>query len=201
MTWWLKARAVPQVLAAVLAAVLLSALAQGEAIPVPTIIGPSGSLLFGQILGLLPTVVLLWGIERGDTVAEEVAVRPARPRTLALCLSYSVVLATLTLSVHALLDRPDVLSMARNSIGSLGAALVLRALAGPGIAAIAVAALPLLCAAAGRRPGGSAQPWAWPIHPADSALALAEAGFLLVAGCLLLLWRRRPVVNLLALGA
>ncbi|GAA0443604.1 hypothetical protein [Streptomyces olivaceiscleroticus] len=201
MIWWLRARAVPQVLAVMCATLALAALAQDEAIPVPTIIGPSGSLLFGQILGLLPTVVLLWGIERGDAMAEEVAVRPARPRTLALCLAYVVVLAALAIVVHALFDRPDVLSMARNSIGSLGAALILRALVGPGIAAIAVAALPLLCAAAGRRPGGSAQPWAWPIHPADSALALAEAGFLLLVGCLLLLWRRKPVANPLALGA
>ncbi|POX37711.1 hypothetical protein C3486_26840 [Streptomyces sp. Ru73] len=200
MIWWLKARAVPQVLATMCATLALAALAHGEAIPVPTIIGPSGSLLFGQILGLLPTVVLLWGIERGDAMAEEVAVRPARPRTLALCLAYVVVLAALATVVHALFDRPDVLSMARNSIGSLGAALILRALVGPGIAAIAIAALPLLCAAAGRRPGGSAQPWAWPIHPAHSALALAEAGFLLLVGCLLLLWRRRPAANLLALG-
>ncbi|WP_052868661.1 hypothetical protein [Streptomyces niger] len=200
MIWWLKARAVPQVLATVLATVLLSALAQGHAIPVPTIIGPSGSLLFGQILGLLPAVVLLWGLERGDVMAEEVAVRPARPRALALCLAYVVVLAALATVVHALFDRPDVLSMARNSIGSLGAALILRALVGPGIAAIAIAALPLLCAAAGRRPGGTAQPWAWPIHPADSVLALAEAGFLLLVGCLLLLCWGRPVVNPLALG-
>ncbi|MER7396922.1 hypothetical protein ABT381_15585 [Streptomyces sp. NPDC000151] len=200
MSWWLKTKAVPQVIATMLAALLLTALAQDEAIPVPTIVGPSGQLLFGEILGMLPTVVLLYGIERGDTMAEEVAVRPARPRTLVLCLSYVLVITVLAALVHAVFDRPDVLSMARNSIGFLGVALILRALVGPGIAAIAIAALPLFCAAAGRRPGGTAQPWAWPIHPAASALALAEAGILLLVGCLLLLWRRRPVANLLALG-
>ncbi|MFG2142078.1 hypothetical protein [Streptomyces sp. NPDC048650] len=198
MIWWLKAKGAPTVVTATLAAYLMAILVRQEAIPVPAVVGPSGQLLVTQILGVLPVVLRLHGIDRGDTVTEEVALRHQGRRNLALCCAFALLAIALATVVHLLWDRPEALSLARNCVGFLGAALVLRAVLGAGVAAIGVAALPLACAAAGRRPGGSAQPWAWPIHEPTSSLGAGEAAVLFAIGCALALWMRRPLLNPLA---
>ncbi|WP_148312593.1 hypothetical protein [Streptomyces noursei] len=171
---------------------------RNEAIPVPAVIGVSGQLLVTQILGVLPVALLVHGLDRGDSLAEEVALRHAGRRNLALCTGFAALAVAMTAVVQLLWDRPEALSLARNCIGFLGCALIMRTLLGPGIAMIGVAALPLASAAAGRRPGGSAQPWAWPIQEATSLLGIGEAAFLFLAGCGLVLWRNRPLLNPLA---
>ncbi|WP_275465418.1 hypothetical protein [Streptomyces noursei] len=171
---------------------------RNEAIPVPAVIGVSGQLLVTQILGVLPVALLMHGLDRGDSLAEEVALRHAGRRNLGLCTGFAALAIAMTVVVQLLWDRPEAISLARNCIGFLGCALMVRTLLGPGIAMICVAALPLACAAAGRRPGGSAQPWAWPIQEATSLLGIGEAAFLFLAGCGLVLWRNRPLLNPLA---
>jgi hypothetical protein len=198
MIWWLKAKSAPTVAAATLAAYLMAIVVRQEAIPVPAVVGPSGQLLVTQILGVLPVVLLVQGLDRGDTITEEVALRRKGQRNLALCCAFALLVLLLAGIVQLLWDRPEALSLARNCIGFLGVAVIVRAALGPGIAAICVAALPLACAAAGRRPGGSAQPWAWPIHEPASALGAAEAATLFAIGCAAVLWRNRPLLNPLA---
>ncbi|MEV6567167.1 hypothetical protein [Streptomyces kronopolitis] len=198
MIWWLKAKGVPAVVASTIAVYLLAALVREEAIPVPAVVGPSGQLLVTQILGVLPVVLLLHGIDRGDTITEEVALRHKGRRDLTLCLAFAILAVTLSVVVHLLWDRPEALSLARNCVGFLGVALIVRAALGPGVAAICVAVLPLACAAAGRRPGGSPQPWAWPIQQPVSPLGAGEAAFLFAVGCALVLWKQRPLLNPLA---
>ncbi|MFJ5677705.1 hypothetical protein [Streptomyces sp. NPDC093097] len=198
MIWWLKTKSAPAVAAATLTAYVVAILVRQEAIPVPAVVGPSGQLLVTQILGVLPVALLLHGIDRGDAFAEEVALRHAGRRNLALCLAFATLTIVLATTVHLIWDRPEAVSLARNCAGFLGCALIVRTLLGPGIAMISVAALPLACAAAGRRPGGSAQPWAWPIQDATSFLGISEAAFLFAAGCALVLWRNRPLLNPLA---
>ncbi|MCZ1006691.1 hypothetical protein [Streptomyces lydicus] len=195
MIWWLKARNVPAVLPALFAVHVMAILVRQEAIPVPAVAGPSGRLLVTQFLGVLPVVLLLHGLDRGDTLAEEVALRHNGRRTVALCVTFALLALVTAAGIQLLWDRPEALSLARNCAGFLGSALVVRAVLGPGIAAICVAALPLVCAAAGRRPGGSAQPWAWPIQEPLSYLGAGEAAFLLAVGCALAAWRNRPVTD------
>ncbi|MFB6437544.1 hypothetical protein ACFCVY_12295 [Streptomyces sp. NPDC056411] len=198
MIWWLKARSVPAVAAALLAVYLMAILVRQEAIPVPAVAGPSGQLLVTQILGVFPVVLLLHGLGRGDTVTEQVALRHNGRRNAALCVSFALVAIALAVGVQLLWDRPEALSLARNCVGFLGTALIVRAALGPGAAAICVAALPLACAAAGRRPGGSAQPWAWPLHEPLSYLGAGEATFLFALGCALVGWGNRPLLDPLA---
>ncbi|MFG2490085.1 hypothetical protein ACGFSD_03285 [Streptomyces caniferus] len=198
MIWWLKAKGAPAVVASTFAVYLMAVLVREEAIPVPAVVGPSGQLLVAQILGVLPVVLLLHGIDRGDTIAEEVALRHKGRRNFALCLAFAILVVMLAAVINLLWDRPESLSLARNCVGFLGAALIVRVALGPGIAAICIAALPLACAAAGRRPGGSAQPWAWPIQQPSSYLGAGEATFLFAVGCALVLWKQRPLLNPLA---
>ncbi|MET9293662.1 hypothetical protein [Streptomyces sp. NPDC003077] len=198
MTWWLKTKGVPAVLVASLVALLAAVLARDSAIPVPSIVGTAGRLLVAQVLGMLPAVLLLHGMERGDASAEYVAVRGAGRRNIVLCLAFAAFWVLSAVLVHLVLDRPEALELARNSVGFLGTALVVRPLLGAGIASVCVAALPLVCAAAGHRPGGGAQPWAWPIHEATSYWGAAEAAALFLLGCVLLHLRPRPFVNPLA---
>ncbi|MEU8682732.1 hypothetical protein [Streptomyces sp. NPDC048611] len=198
MIWWLKATGAPGVAAALLAVYLVALVVGQEAIPVPAVAGASGQLLVAQILGVLPVVLLLHGLGRGDPLTEQVALRHKGRRDLALCGAFALLAVLPAVGVHLLWDRPEALSLARNCIGFLGTALLVRTVLGPGIAALCVAALPLACAAAGRRPGGSAQPWAWPLHEPGSALGAGEAVLLYALGCALALRRSRPLLDPLA---
>ncbi|MFI9354698.1 hypothetical protein [Streptomyces lydicus] len=195
MIWWLKAKGAPAVVAALFAVYLVAILVRQESIPVPAVVGPSGQLLVTQILGVLPVVLLLHGLDRGDTISEEVALRHNGQRNALLCVAFALLALVLAAGIQLLWDRPEALSLARNCVGFLGTALIVRAVLGPGVAAICVAALPLACAAAGRRPGGSAQPWAWPIHDPLSHLGAGEATFLFACGCALAAWKNRPALN------
>ncbi|MCK7622414.1 hypothetical protein MUU72_04660 [Streptomyces sp. RS10V-4] len=198
MIWWLKARNVPTVAVVTLAVYGMALVAGQETLPVPALVGGSGGLLITHLLAVLPVALLLHGIDRGDAFAEGVALRHAGRRTAALCLGFAALAAVPAAALHLFGERPEAVVLARNCVGSLGCALLVRTLLGPGIAMICVAGLPLVCAAAGRRPGGSAQPWAWPIHRAASLLGLSEAAFLFAAGCVLALCRSRPLRNPLA---
>ncbi|MFF8790736.1 hypothetical protein [Streptomyces sp. NPDC015125] len=198
MIWWLKAKNVPAVLPALFAVHLMAVLVRQEAIPVPAVVGPSGGLLVTEILGVLPVVLLLHGLDRGDTATEEVAVRHSGRRNVVLCVTFALLALVPAAGIQLLWDRPEALSLARNCVGFLGSALIVRAVLGAGAAALCVAALPLACAAAGRRPGGSAQPWAWPIQEPLSYLGAGEAIFLFALGCALAAWKNRPVLDPLA---
>ncbi|MFD3513632.1 hypothetical protein [Streptomyces sp. NPDC058657] len=193
MIWWLKVRGVRATLFGTLAALVLSALVPQEAIPLPSLVGSVGGILVVQLLGLLPAFLMLYGIDRGDPSAEEVAVRHSPRLSLALCCAFALATGIVSLVFHLALDRPETLSLARNSIGFLAAALIVRALLGAGVAVICVAALPIACAVAGRGAGGVALPWAWPIHEPTSVLAVAEVAVLFVVASGLLVRRSRPL--------
>ncbi|MEV0410058.1 hypothetical protein AB0I68_04395 [Streptomyces sp. NPDC050448] len=195
MIWWLHARAIPLVAATVVGAFLAALLVGRTAIPVPNLAGPAGELLVVQLLGAAPVLMLLHGIERGDTAAEAVAVRSARMRNLALCLTLTVTCSVAAAVLRVAVNSSECVSLARNVAGFLGVALLIRGIAGPALASVVVAVLPLLCAAAGWGPGGRPYAWAWPVHPANSHVAIVEAFVLLVLGCTMVLLREQPIVT------
>ncbi|MEU0431920.1 hypothetical protein ABZ153_09785 [Streptomyces sp. NPDC006290] len=195
MTWWLRARAIPLVAATVFGAFVAVLLVGKTAIPVPNLAGPAGELLVVQLLGAAPVLILLHGIERGDVSAEAVAVRSARMRNLSLCLSLTVTCCVTAAVLRVGVDSSECVSLARNVAGFLGVALLIRGIVGPALASVAVAILPLLCAAAGWGPDGRPHAWAWPVHPANSHVAIVEAVVLLALGCTFMLLREQPVVT------
>ncbi|GAA3289556.1 hypothetical protein GCM10020295_01680 [Streptomyces cinereospinus] len=71
--------------------------------------------------------------------------------------------------------------MARNFLGYLGVALLLRPLAGPHVTTAAVALFPIACAGFGVH-GGTPSRWAWPLHEVGSVAGFAQAAVLGAVG-------------------
>ncbi|MER5354160.1 hypothetical protein ABT093_27975 [Kitasatospora sp. NPDC002551] len=194
MIWWCKARAVPA-LAAVLAGTFAVGLLVGDGeLPVPALRGQAGHFLLAHVITLLPAVFLLYGLGRGDLRAETVSARFLRGLDVGLALALAAVGTACGGLAHAAGQGVLAVVLARNIAGYLGLALLFHPLMGHRPAAAALAAVPLLCSAAGWYPDGHPRPWAWPLHPAGSPVALAAVGLLLLAGTVCALARRRPPV-------
>lgn len=84
MIWWCKARAVPALLATLIATITLGFLIGDAKLPVPALTGASGDFLLGHLITLAPAIVLLYGTGRGDLATETVASRPLRAWDTAL---------------------------------------------------------------------------------------------------------------------
>ncbi|MFI9326527.1 hypothetical protein ACIGZJ_03165 [Kitasatospora sp. NPDC052868] len=196
MIWWCKARAVPAVAAALAGTFALGLLVGDGELPVPALRGQAGHFLVAHVVTLLPAVVLLHGLGRGDLRTELVAGRFLRGLDVALALAVAAAGAVLGALAFAAGQGELSLVLGRNTAGYLGLALLLHPLLGHRPAAAAIAVTPLLCSAAGWHPDGRPQPWAWPLHPADSRYALAAVALTTLAGTACALLRRHPATEL-----
>ncbi|WP_380284485.1 hypothetical protein [Kitasatospora purpeofusca] len=181
------------VLVAVLAATLAVGLLLGDGeLPVPALRGQAGHFLLAHVITLLPAVFLLYGLGRGDLRTESVAGRHLRGLDVGLALALAAAGTTCGGLAYAAGQGALALVLARNIAGYLGLALLAHPLVGHRPAAAALAAVPLLCSAAGWYPDGHPRPWAWPLHPAGSPAALAAVGLLLLTGTACALRGRHP---------
>ncbi|MER5888304.1 hypothetical protein ABT160_31170 [Streptomyces sp. NPDC001941] len=193
MTWWLKVRTAPGLLAALGGTMLLGLLIGDAELPVPALTGQSGRFLLGHLLTLTPAVVFLFGTGRGDTASESVAIRPVRRWDVALALTTAALALAAAGVVHTLAPDSIALTLGRNTTGYLGLALLLYPFLGHRLAGAAICAVPLICAGAGWAQGGQPEPWAWILYPPNSAPALTAALTILATGTIAALtWQRQP---------
>ncbi|WP_327676128.1 hypothetical protein [Kitasatospora sp. NBC_00458] len=196
MIWWCKARAVPAVALALAGTFALGLLLGDGELPVPALRGRAGHFLVAHVVTLLPAVVLLHGLGRGDLRTEAVAGRFLRGLDVALALTVAAAGTAAGVLAHAAGEGGLPVVLARDITGYLGLALLLHPLVGHRPAAAALAVVPLLCSATGWCPDGRPEPWAWPLHPAGSAYALAGVALTVLAGSACALLRRRPAAGL-----
>ncbi|MFI1394275.1 hypothetical protein [Streptomyces sp. NPDC020681] len=193
MIWWLKIRATPALTAGLVGTLAVGLLVGSSELPVPALAGQAGQFLVGHLITLVPAVLLMYGTGRGDLRAESVACRPTRRWDVALGLAVAAVgLAAATLC-HLLWSSDIAVVLGRNIGGYIGMALFLHPLVGHRAAGAILAAIPLLCAAAGWGPGGQPEPWAWLLHPSDSLLGVTLAAVTLAAGVTMALTRQQPL--------
>lgn len=194
MIWWCKARAVPALLATLIATIALGLVIGDAQLPVPALTGASGDFLIGHLITLAPAIVLLYGTGRGDLAIETVASRPLRVWDTAL--AGAIGLLGLSTAVASRLANSDGLTtvLGRNLAGYTAIALLLMPLLGQRLSTSALACIPLVCSATGWASNGQPERWAWILHPADSLPALILVAALLPVGmAFALTWRRPPL--------
>ncbi|ASQ98466.1 hypothetical protein [Streptomyces sp. 11-1-2] len=193
MNWWLKARAVPALAVSVVVTNAVGLLMGNTELPVPVLTGQSGHFLVGHLITLLPAVMLLHGMGRGDLRVESVACRPVRRWDAALGSAVAATGAGMAALCYALGAGSIALVLGRNIAGYVGLALLLFPFLGHRIAAVSVAIVPLVRAAAGWRSGGGPAPWAWILYPANSLVAPAITTAIVLVGIFVCLTRQdRP---------
>ncbi|WKX72288.1 hypothetical protein [Streptomyces sp. XD-27] len=168
-------------------------------LPMPVLTGRSGRFLVGHLITLLPAVMLLYGMGRGDLRAESVACRPVRASDAVLGLAVAIGGAAVAGLNYAIGSGAISLVLGRNIAAYVGLGLLLLPLLGHRLAAVVLAAVPLVCAVTGWGPGGKAEPWAWILHPADSPVASVITAVVLFAG-LSLTVAMRPSSRAIAWG-
>ncbi|QKV95269.1 hypothetical protein HUT19_28980 [Streptomyces sp. NA02950] len=193
MIWWFKARAVASLSATVVVTNALGLLMGKTELPLPVLTGQSGHFLVGHLITLLPAVMLLHGMGRGDLRTEYVACRPVRAWDAVLGAAVAATAAVMAAICYALGADNIALVLGRNIAGYIGLALLLFPMLGHRIAAVTVAFVPLLCAAAGWSSDGRPAPWAWILYPADSLVAPLITAVLVLTGVLLCLTRQVPL--------
>ncbi|WP_413105645.1 hypothetical protein [Streptomyces sp. Inha503] len=193
MNWWLKARAVPALSVSVVATNAVGLLMGDAELPVPVLTGQSGHLLVGHLITLLPAVMLLHGMGRGDLRTESIACRPVRRWDAALGSAVAATGAGMAALCYAMGADNIALVLGRNIAGYVGLALLLFPFLGHRIAAVTVAIVPLLCAAAGWRSGGRPEPWAWILYPANSLVAPLITAAIVLVGIFVCLTRQDPL--------
>lgn len=193
MNWWLKARAVPALGVSVAVTNAVGLLMGNAELPVPVLTGQSGHFLVGHLITLLPAVMLLHGMGRGDLRIESVACRPVRRWDTALGAATAATGAGVAALCYALGADSIALVLGRNIAGYVGLALLLFPFLGHRIAAVTVAVVPLVCAAAGWRSGGRPAPWAWILYPANSLVAPLITAAIVLVGILVCLTRQDPL--------
>ncbi|MFI2214896.1 hypothetical protein [Streptomyces sp. NPDC020141] len=192
MIWWLKIRAVPALAAGTAATIAVGLLVGTAQLPVPTLTGQAGQFLVGHLITLMPAVLVLFGTGRGDAPAESVASRPVRLWDVSLGAAVALAALVTAWLCHLIWPAGNAPVLGRNIAGYIGLALILLPLTGHRAAGALIAVAPLLCAGAGWAEGGRPEPWAWILHPGDSALALALALATLITGIIVTLTRRKP---------
>ncbi|MGW7604768.1 hypothetical protein, partial [Streptomyces antimycoticus] len=189
----LKARAVPALGVSVAVTNAVGLLMGNAELPVPVLTGQSGHFLVGHLITLLPAVMLLHGMGRGDLRTESVACRPVRRWDTALGAAAAATGAGVAALCYALGADSIALVLGRNIAGYVGLALLLFPFLGHRIAAVTVAVVPLVCAAAGWRSGGRPAPWAWILYPANSLVAPLITAAIVLVGILVCLTRQDPL--------
>ncbi|MBD3005774.1 MULTISPECIES: hypothetical protein [unclassified Streptomyces] len=193
MNWWLKARAVPALSVSVVLTNAVGLLMGNAELPVPVLTGQSGHFLVGHLITLLPAMLLLHGMGRGDLRTESAACRPVRTWDATLGLAAATTGAGMAALCYALGADSIALVLGRNIAGYVGLALLLFPFLGHRIAAVTVAIVPLVCAAAGWRSGGRPEPWAWILYPANSLIAPLITAAIVLVGILVCLTRQDPL--------
>ncbi len=193
MNWWFKARAVPTLTVSLVMTNAVGLLMGNAELPVPVLTGQSGHFLVGHLITLLPAVMLLYGMGRGDLRAESVACRPVRRWDATLGVAVAVTGAGMAAFCYALGADSIALVLGRNIAGYVGLALLLFPFLGHRIAAVTVAIVPLLCSAAGWRSDGRPEPWAWILYPANSLVAPLITAAIVLVGILVCLTRQDPL--------
>ncbi len=138
-------------------------------------------------------IFVTWSLARGDERLEGVAVMPVAGVDAVLvlgitgsfaCVAVVFDIATIThLGVEA----------ARNAIGLVGLALMLRWLVGSDVAGVLPVAYVVIVAFFGGETPRTAEWWAWLVRPAGSTTALVQAAALFAAGLIVTsLGRREP---------
>ncbi|MFE0778481.1 hypothetical protein [Streptomyces sp. NPDC058861] len=194
MIWWRKVRTVPLIAAATLGTVVIGLTVGNMELPIPVLTGQSGQFLLAHLMTLIPAITLLYGIGRGTSQTEHVALRNIRSwdSGLGVCIALAGMLAAL--AGYLVFDSELAVVLGRNLAGYVGLALLLHPLLGPQPAGGALAAIPLVLAASGWRPGGAPEPWAWLLHPADSTIAgITAAGAVCAGAVTTALWSRPPL--------
>lgn len=182
MDWWIQVRRVPAVCVALAACLVLGAVADSIQVPVPVVVGGvSFSFPLPFLLPLAPVCLILHGQSRGGSSIEVTAVRPVGLWDAGLMTACTLVMLAGGWLISSTSGHILAAGMARNFLGYLGLALLLRLLTSPRIAATIVTVFPIACAAFGVQHGVPAR-WAWPLHeptylPAFiAAIAVGGAG-------------------------
>ncbi|MFE2040353.1 hypothetical protein ACFXAZ_05340 [Streptomyces sp. NPDC059477] len=182
MDWWLRVRRVPAVCASLVACLLLGALADSIHIPVPVVLGGvSFQMPLPFLLPLVPVCLILYGQSRGMSALEATAVRPVKRWDTGFMTACCLLAVTGGWSIASMTGHVLAAGMARNFLGYLGLALLLRPLIGHSVTAVAITLLPIGCAAFGVR-NGRPHRWAWPLHEAASLPSFLVAVALAVTG-------------------
>ncbi|MFJ8277461.1 hypothetical protein ACIRA2_09225 [Streptomyces griseoviridis] len=164
MDWWFRVRRVRAVCAGLVACLVLGAVADSIQVPVPVIVGGvSFSFPLPFLLPLAPVCLILHGQSRGGTSTEATAVRPVGLWDAGLMTACTLVMFTGGWLIASMSGHILAAGMARNFLGYLGLALLLRLLTSPRVAAVIVTIFPIACAAFGVDHGVPAR-WAWPLH-------------------------------------
>ncbi|RSS72786.1 hypothetical protein [Streptomyces sp. WAC06614] len=183
MIWWLRSRAVAVLAASTLLTALASLAVGNVEIPVPVLAGQAGKFLLADLITVLPAVLWINGTGRASTASEITAVRPVHRWDTTLAAALATAGLAVTGLAHVVGITGVAVAVGRNIAVYMGIALLLNPIVGPRIAAPLTAVFPLVCAAAGWRSGGGAEPWALILHRPGSAPAFAAGIILLVAGC------------------
>ncbi|MFE5936052.1 hypothetical protein ACFQ69_11760 [Streptomyces sp. NPDC056470] len=184
----------PVVAAATLGTVAIGLAVGNIELPIPVLTGQSGQFLLAHLMTLIPAVTLLYGFGRSASQTEHVALRSVRSwdSALGVCIAVTGMLAAL--ASYLVLESELAVVLGRNLAGYVGLALLLHPLLGTQLTSGALAAIPLVLAASGWGPGGSPEPWAWLLHPADSAIAgVTAAGVVCAGAATAALWSRPPL--------
>ncbi|MER6316480.1 hypothetical protein ABT237_22300 [Streptomyces sp. NPDC001581] len=193
MTWWMKARAVQRLAAAVVLTIALGILLGDTALPIPILTGQSGAFLAGHLLTVIPAVVLMSGQERTDRRIEATATRPVNRWDACLGGAAALIVTAASGLLYLGLGSDMAVVSGRNIAAYIGIALFLAAFLGPRISAFLTTLLPLGLAHTGWTPSGKAEFWAWLLHEANSITAIAATVAILGAGCVSLWLRRNPI--------
>ncbi|MER5463943.1 hypothetical protein ABT010_25315 [Streptomyces sp. NPDC002668] len=176
MIWWLRIRAAPAVLAALLVVAAVATLARSSEVAVPSVVGGLTTGLPLRFLApVLPVLLILYGQARADRALEQVSARDVRWLDPAFALAF-VVLALLASAVV-----PDGFAVTRNIAGYLGIALLLRWVSTLRLAMAVTAILPFAVASLGGHRSNPAW-WAWPLHSGDEPMAAVGALILFSLG-------------------
>ncbi|MER7736242.1 hypothetical protein ABTX80_35775 [Streptomyces erythrochromogenes] len=185
MIWWLRSRAAAVLTVSTLLTALASLVIGNVELPIPVLAGQAGKFLLADLITVLPAVLWINGTGRAATSTEITAVRPVHRWDTALAIGLATAALTIAGLAHVLGVTGIAVAVGRNTAVYLGIALLLNPIVGHRITAPLTAVFPLVCAAAGWRAGGGAEPWALILHRPNSGPALAAGVALLAAGCAL----------------
>ncbi|MFD7439541.1 hypothetical protein [Streptomyces sp. NPDC059861] len=182
MDWWLHVRRVPAACAALAVCLVLGTVADSIQVPVPVVVGGlSFSFPLPFLLPLAPVCLILYGQSRADSAIEVTAVRPVKLWDTAFMSACTTLMLAGGWLVSYTTGHTLAAGMARNFLGYLGLALLLRIFTSAYIAAACITLFPVACAAFGVRHGVPA-PWAWPLHEPNHLPAFVGATVLGAAG-------------------
>ncbi|MFJ2825852.1 hypothetical protein ACIO7M_32790 [Streptomyces toxytricini] len=192
MKWWIKARATQRLAAVTALTLALGVLLGDTALPIPILTGQSGTFLAGHLLTVLPAVFLMYGKERTDQRLESTAARPVNRWDAGLASLIALAAAVVAGLLYLVFGSDIAIVTGRNITAYIGIAAIVEAFLGPRMGAFLTTALPLSLAHTGWTPSGKAEFWAWLLHDAHSATAMALTAAALVAGVASLLVRKGP---------